>query len=351
MDHLSVDAQALDELRSSTAPETRLRDGSTACRVGRNPVWRLTTSDGQHYFVKLCRDGDDFARQVFGLRIAGAMAAADARFMAADVVEADPGRRLLVTRPIGGVMVRTLFARGFRRDRNPLGRGAARAEGRAALALVRAWLDALHAWAPDPDVPLYDHSRDAVWQRTARKLDALSAIDPGLSAYAGFARQWRLEAVAGDETLVFGDAILANFFVHDGRVGAVDFEDIGHGSAARDLTMLHDEVVAAFSQVHYRSDQGALEQLEQARRRRGPPGVARNGRQPPRTRTAGERAVSSARAPPQPRAGRAPRGRARRRARDRADAADAARHAVPCKPFFATSRIALTNVSISSSGV
>jgi hypothetical protein len=261
VDAFSVSVQVVAALRASSSSETRLADGSTARRVGRNPVWHVTAVDGRSAYVKLCRDDADFARQVFGLRVAGRMAAADARFMAAEIVTADAASHLLVTRPIGGIGVRDLFANGFRRDRNPLGRAPARAGSLEALRMVAAWLAAIHAQPVDATVPLYDHSRAAVWQRAARKLDALAHTTPLLSAHVGFSSRWRLVAPPADEGLVYGDATLVNFFVAGGRVGAVDFEDVGRGAAARDWTTLEDDVARAFGHLHYRSDREALAQV------------------------------------------------------------------------------------------
>ncbi len=261
MHDFPVSPQVLSALRASPASETRLADGSIARRVGRNPVWHLTAVDGRSAFVKVCHDDADFARQVFGLRVAGRMAASDARFMAAEVLTVDAGSRLLVTGPIGGAEVSHLFANGFRRDRNPFGRSPARAISREALRMVAAWLTAFHAQPVDASVPLYDHSRAAVWQRAATKLDALSRTTPLLSAHVGFSSRWRCVAPPAAQGLVFGDATLANFFVDDGRVGAVDFEDVGRGAVARDWTTLHDEVARAFGHLRYRTDREALSHL------------------------------------------------------------------------------------------
>lgn len=261
MDTFSASPQVVSALRASLTSETRLPDGSVARRVGRNRVWHLTAADGQDYFVKMCHDGADFGRQVFGLRVARAMAAADARFIAAEIVTADADSHLLVTRPIGGTMVRELFAGGFRIDRNPLGRAPARAGAREALRRVSKWLEALHAQPADARVPLYDHSRAGVWRRTAMKLEAMAPTTTLLSAFAGFSSRWQLVAPPVDEGLVFGDATMVNFFIDGGRVGAVDFEDIGRGAVARDQTTLRDDVERAFGNLHYRSDRAAIAQV------------------------------------------------------------------------------------------
>ena len=253
--------QVVVALRASPAAQTRLADGTIADRVGRNLVWHLTAVDGRRAFVKLCHDDADFARQVFGMRVAGRMAAADSRFIAAEILTVDEGSRLLVTRPIGGTEVSALFANGFRRDRNPLGRSPARDSSREALRIVAAWLAAFHAQPVDAAVPLYDHSRAAVWQRVTRKLDALSPTIPSLAAHVGFSSRWRFVAPPAAEGLVFGDATMVNFFVDGGRVGAVDFEDVGRGAVARDWTTLQEEVARAFGHLRYRADREALAQV------------------------------------------------------------------------------------------
>ncbi len=261
MSHLRVGLQALDELQASNSSETLLPDGSTARRVGRNSVWQLTSAEGHSYFMKLCRDDDDLSRQVFGLRLSREIAGSDARFVAADIVSVDPVRRLIVTRPIGGAMVSTLFAQAFRVDRNPLWRVLPRVGAREALRLSATWLNVLHVQRADASVPLYDHSRAAVWQRTALKLDVLSLTTPLLARHVGFSSRWRFLAQPGDEALVFGDATMANFFFDDGRVGAVDFEDIGRGPVARDSVTLEDDVIRAFRNLHYRRDREVLDQV------------------------------------------------------------------------------------------
>lgn len=261
MSHWPVGLEVVDELRASKSHESLLSDGSTAYRVGRNLVWHLITGQGHSYFVKLCRDGDDFSRQVFGLNLSQDIAAADSRFMAADIVAVDPRRLLIVTRPIGGALVSALFSKAFRVDRNPLWRTPARVGAREALGMVATWLNALHARPADANVPLYDHSREAAWKRTALKLDALSLTAPSLSRHVGFSRRWRFVARPGDKSLVFGDATMANFFVSNGRVGAVDFEDVGLGPVSRDWATLENDVRQAFRNIHYRTDRQALDQV------------------------------------------------------------------------------------------
>lgn len=259
---LSLSPEVVAVLRDSPAADVRLADGATAQRVGRNAVWQITAADGDQVFARVCRDDADFARQVFGLRLAERMAAADARFMAAALLTADAGTRLLVTRPIGGTSVSTIFANAHRLDRNPLARPATLAASRDALRKIAAWLTVFHQQPIDAGVPLYDHSRVAVWQRTARKLDALSAAAPSLAAYAGFSTRWRLTAPLAAEGLVFGDATMGNFFVDGERVGAVDLEDVGRGATARDWATLQDDVTRAFGHAHYRTDRRLLQQVD-----------------------------------------------------------------------------------------
>lgn len=227
-----------------------LPNGLVAHRVGRNRVWKVEAPDGGACFLKLCRGHGDYERQSHGLRHAAALAASTPGCLAPAILAADPARYLLVTKPLEGESVATIFTDAFRIDRNPWARPARYRPAIEALTAVAHWLRAFHLSLDQAPAEAYDHSASGSWQRTAAKLDAIEQR-AGLAAEAPLWRHMVFEPPAAPAGLVFGDATLGNFFYDRGRVGAVDFEDLGTGEAARDQATLQRIIALAFSQPHY----------------------------------------------------------------------------------------------------
>ncbi len=259
----SLDSTALAPLLDS-AKETSLHlpGNIHAARCGRNEVWRLTFEGSTPaLYAKVWRTQAEFEIEKFGLMQAERLAAKDERFLAARCVFEDAKLGILVTEEIPGTPLATIVRDAYRLDKNPLASAERRETAHRALGLLLNWLDAFHNLpVPETGRVGYDHSVAGMAQRINAKL-AQRYAGRSYAERLGLAEPIEAPSSAAPACLLFGDVSLANFYFDGSRIGAIDFEDIGVGPAARDLEVLRDQFRVAFTNLHYRGDPALLDSV------------------------------------------------------------------------------------------
>ncbi len=218
--------------------------GLHCVRVGRNPVWKISSSE-EAYFIKFAGDDRYFARERVGLEATARLAEDHDWIMAPRILHLSAEHRALVMSGLAGESVGRLLARGFRIDRNPTRRRGRRDLFLTALESVVAWLELLHSLQPPFGAPLFDHSPGGMRTRVVRKLaraQDLKVLDISLGLIARIEQM--VVPVDDPGRLVTGDASLGNFIWDEGRIGRIDFEDLGSGHPDRDLAELHEGMLA-----------------------------------------------------------------------------------------------------------
>ena len=235
-------------------PKVRLDDKVFATRVGRNEVWQIDSPDSPRLFAKIWRDPVAFERELFGLRAARVIAENGNAFMAAEIAFVDGDAGLIVTREMPGEPLSNWIKRAYRIDKNPLRWNINRVRAaRNGLKALLAWLDEFHCLDIPDQTPLHDHSTAGILKRIKAKLKSTNIGDP-LPKSLDVADTIVGARIIGEQTLLFGDVTLDNFFFDGRRLGAIDFEDIGCGSAVRDYEVLRDSLAQAFRNIYYASD-------------------------------------------------------------------------------------------------
>lgn len=208
--------------------------------VGRNCVWRICVdaTRGFVYYAKHVPSVDWFAREVFGHSVSRRLSVEHPSWiMAADVVATDSSVPLILTRGIAGKSLADMFRQSLRRDQNMFGRAASiRCMIRPWRRLHR-WLMEFHGQCADAVIGIHDHSPRGIRNRLRIKTQLIR--DVGYGVLAERCEQTlddviRYSDIEIGNTLTYGDCTLGNFFWHDGRIGAIEFEDIGIGRARRD---------------------------------------------------------------------------------------------------------------------
>lgn len=226
-----------------------------ASRCGRNEVWRIEADSIGTFFAKRHREHAEFVRELFGYTVAAEIARqTPEKFYVADVVFQDANEHVLVTRQIEGESLRTLVRNALRRDRNLLFRRSPRQSLCSALELLREWLTALHSVTESESVELEDHSVVGVRNRISRHLARLSMSNQA-DRRESAEPTLKHDVPPGPEGLVFSDVSLDNFFFHQGRVAAIDFEDLGWGRTERDAMVLRRSVLDAMENWKYWRDE------------------------------------------------------------------------------------------------
>jgi aminoglycoside phosphotransferase len=222
-------------------------------RVGRNPVWRIE-SRREILFVKIMKDPRYYARERHGLEKSQRLASQHDWITAPDLVHTNEDTGALVTTALPGVGVGGLLRSAFRMDRNPLRRSGPMEELLRALSFVLRWLGELHRLPVTSKNLLFDHSSTRIRERILVKLDRGVAHEVLAVDGAAQERLGQLEMPPSAPVhLICGDATLGNFLWDGrrGRIGRIDFEDIGFGSPARDFSEIREGLKTAGSKLWY----------------------------------------------------------------------------------------------------
>ena len=214
--------------------------------VGRNAVWRISvdSSNGHVYYAKHVASNDWFTREVLGHSISRQLAMRhQAWIMAADVVATDASIPLIVTKKMPGESIASLFRRNLRRDQNIFGKRHIVSNMLGPWRRLHEWLQAFHLERTASTAGIHDHTVRGVCKRLETKIQLLRSAGCGgvadrctqlISAYARCSSD-----DDDDQVLTYGDCTAGNFFWHEGRIGAIEFEDVGIGSARRDWMCLY----------------------------------------------------------------------------------------------------------------
>lgn len=232
---------------------------SNAHRVGRNAVWRLDSSAGNAVaYLKFATDSRWYSRELYGYEIASNMSRESEYSSSADVLFACSTRRCLATSPICGTPVSEVFKSAYRIDKNPLRRRVKTMEACSAIEGVVRWLRQFHQQPVPAHVDLYDHRPS----NASRRLQKLLRTQPDekdertladiIGVSAGEVPSLTNEGVCSK--VIFGDVTLGNFFWHNKKIGAIDFEDIGVGEVARDFMTLRADILRPLENFYYFSD-------------------------------------------------------------------------------------------------
>lgn len=199
-----------------------------ATPVGRNDVWKLTprVRPGEPRFVKFYRSPVDYRREMRGLNLARKLANGRDWLMAADILIADETGRFLVTDALPGTSLRELVLTALRLGVPRRRQEVALEQARRCLALLVEWVGLLQLQALEAVEDLQDDRPAAVARRIAEKESRLWGDRPRTPL-----------AAPGSPRLVVlthGDLSFGNVFYHEGRIGIVDFENMGIGLSFRD---------------------------------------------------------------------------------------------------------------------
>lgn len=216
--------------------------GLRAEPVGRNRVWRVVSPNGAsgEFYVKFARERAWYERELQGLEVAGALADRHDWAMAPTLLFADPEELAVVTSGIPGASGNDLIRRAYRIDRNPLRFRDAMAGFREFVRRVVEWLRALHAHEFEWKEGFVGYQVASVRDRTVRKLErALEATSLSLDPrQVERLASLDVPTASGTASLICGDASLGNFLWDRGRIGRIDFEDLGVGPPGRDFNTI-----------------------------------------------------------------------------------------------------------------
>jgi hypothetical protein len=232
------------------------REGWTAERLGRNPVWRLTKGERTIY-AKQAYGQRHYSRELYGLKLGARLAEAHPWITAAEFLYGDSEKHIIVTGAISGSGLGAIMRSAFRIDRNPFHRAGPIAAFKEGLDLALNWLRAFHSLPFESESFLFDHTAGNVRDRLVTKLER--AITAGyLSIDSGTIR--RLQSISiprptAPPTLISGDASIGNFIWDGMRIGRIDFEDIGFGSPAREFAEVRADLTAVKPKPWYWSTQ------------------------------------------------------------------------------------------------
>lgn len=230
-----------------------------ATPVGRNQVWELRDcTDRCVAYAKRTTSESWYRREILGYQLAEKITLEDTRFHAARLIGVHDQSQMIVTSPIGGRPVSLIFCDAFRKDKNPFRNRKKIDLAVQAIRGVVAYLAKLRTVAVPNQASLYDHSIDGVLVRINKKLKQPmgNSADRTFADWLGIPSADVSVRAGGDflgETL-FGDVSLGNFYLEDGRIGAIDFEDLGSGSLGRDEAYLSLQLQKALRQFHYWGD-------------------------------------------------------------------------------------------------
>jgi hypothetical protein len=221
-------------------------------RVGRNPVWRIRSTDGLFY-AKIMRAQPYYRREHHGLDISRQLADRYEWITAPELVYTNEAQGVLITTALPGVGVGRVFRAAFRMDRNPFRRDAPIEAALGALSQVLQWLGEFHQMPVTCREVLFDHSttrrRDRIFGKLTRGIEhgVLEVAGPTLERF----RELDVSVSTAPAQLISGDATLGNFLWDGQRIGRVDFEDLGFGAPARDYSEIRQGLEAAGNRPWY----------------------------------------------------------------------------------------------------
>lgn len=237
----------------------------SASRVGRNAVWRVAhrAGSGEAYFAKFYPSACAYRRELGGLQLAGRLATGRDWLMAAEVLAADDRERYILTAGLPGSPLRTILRTALRRGQAPSVRRAALEKTRHCLNLVADWIALWQDQSPGAVDDLQDDRPDAVAGRITEKQERLRS--GSVLAGLGIGETPRRIAVPdGDAPLVLthGDLSFGNIFVDEGKIGIVDFENMGIGPRFRDSIWIEYGLEQCNFRWYYRSSGALLDLLD-----------------------------------------------------------------------------------------
>lgn len=212
-----------------------------ANKVGRNVVWEIRKNQSEVYcYIKFFASQAWFERERYGRNLTDALSKSNLSCISGEVIATCSSHRAIASLPIPGRCLSDCLKDGFRMDRNPLLMlSRKRTAGLQAFESAIEWLRTIHKQPVTPDPFFYDHSCKGVLDRIAILVNRLSEQ---LDVTYRNALLSLLEVQVCDcntpPALGYGDVAFVNFFISDGKCGAVDFEDLGIGSPTRDFALM-----------------------------------------------------------------------------------------------------------------
>jgi thiamine kinase-like enzyme len=183
--------------------------------------------------------------------------------MAADVLTVDESELFILTKALPGTPLRALIQTALRRAQARHVQRAALEQSRQSLAQVVAWINMLQGVGPQDLGDLQDDRPAAVAERVATKFERLRSG----SLASSVAIPWsapRFPSVLrnGLSVLTHGDLSFGNILCHQGRIGVVDFENMGIGLPHRDVGWIQYNLEQCNYRWYYRSSTPLLQLLE-----------------------------------------------------------------------------------------
>lgn len=203
-------------------------------------VWKIESSGGDEWHLKFCRSAARFQRELAGVELSRRLACEHPWCMAVEVVYVDEDQHAVATTRMPGVSGQRLFQTILRWDRALSACAQARREALAAFRLIWRWIAAWQRITPPRHEFHYDHTLSFAATTIDWKIENLRPFLSD-SQRAELERMGRLARRASahedpqdGKVLIHGDLTSGNIFFHQGRIGVIDFEDMGVGPAYRD---------------------------------------------------------------------------------------------------------------------
>ena len=212
-------------------------------RVGRNEVWEATTLSQPEvrYYIKRCPSLDMFRRELEGYRIIEKVAAQCGWVMNARVLLTDETTGVILLNELCGTSGERLVSRALRRFPPIPNSTVAIQEALDCVSKILQFLNQLHHVLCS-DSHLAAHHPSALVARINRLAGNLREHPATAKSTLLDAFPVRLQDFPIDELprncLLHGDPTPGNFILCQGRLGVLDFEDMGFGPAGRDSLWL-----------------------------------------------------------------------------------------------------------------
>ena len=234
-------------LLSNLEPDSRKRleyvEG-VGTRVGRNDVWQLEVKNNtlETYFAKFWSSTPEFRRELWGLILMQKLATQTTWIMAVEIVFIDEDVGLVVTKGLKGYTFTELLQSAFRHDKGWVNRKKKKANVNRCTHQILDLIKLLQDQEVFETHILQDHSPLGAIDRINRSLKRFQANptlnETGEISFLPFALQLGPGEMGKSNRLVHGDLSPGNIFFYNGKIGVIDFEDMGIGSPFREIVWL-----------------------------------------------------------------------------------------------------------------